>query len=479
MVRALAWSLLGVVLVSVYGTEVCPILEGIGAVHLSRSVLAAFAAGELAALWITRSWIDGAPAAAQMRRTYQLAMARHVVVGALIAAWDVWGLGIPISNGLKVLAAVVTFGHFVGVDLALARERRVLVAAGTEGAGIATHLPETRSMVRRLALFASTSVVLVVSITGFLIVRDLDVLAAARSGAVGGARDAVQRELAAVGVVVAAMVLDLIVSFARNVGLLFENQTRVLSAVGAGDLARGVPVVTDDEFGVIAAHTNRMIEGLRDRQKVRDALGKIVSPDVARALLEGEGGPALGGSRRTLTLLFSDIRGFTSWSEGTEPEVLVADLNRYFTEMVRIVHEEGGIVDKFIGDGMMAVFGLGGEAGASAAAARAALRMEEALAKLNPTLSRPLRIGVGLHRGAVIAGNIGAPDRLEFTVIGDTVNTAARLESLTAKLGCAILLSGAVRDDLPEADRARWVSRGAHELKGKSAAVEVFASSSD
>lgn len=478
MRRSLVWDLVGVLLVSFYGTEVCPILEDAGVAAISPVALGAFLVGDLVLGELSGERgvlgrVAAGSAEGRTQRIYLVTLLRHLLVGAVLGVWDLHLLGVPIHNVLKVVLGTLVLGHFVGVDLALAHERRVLERAGQDGQ-CETSVPEARSLVRRLVVFASVSVLAVVVVVTFMVLRDVDVLARATDARAASTRQAVTSELAVAGVIVTLLVLNLIVSFSRNVTLLFANQTRVLAAVGRGELDATVPVLTHDEFGVIAAHTNQMIVGLRERRKVRDALGKIVSPEVARRLLDDASGLALGGTRRTLTLLFSDIRGFTSWSEGTEPEVLVADLNRYFTEMVRIVHEEGGVVDKFIGDGLMAVFGLGGEKDASESAARAARRMIETVEKLGPSLTRPLKIGVGVHRGDVVAGNIGSPDRLEYTFIGDTVNTAARIESLTGKIGAPALVSEAVLADLPAEERARWTSRGAHELKGKSAALEVY-----
>jgi adenylate cyclase len=123
----------------------------------------------------------------------------------------------------------------------------------------------------------------------------------------------------------------------------------------------------------------------------------------------------------------------------------------------------------------MAVFGLDGRSDGASAATRAGEAMLAALGAVNAELSRPIAIGIGVHRGEVVAGNIGSPDRLEYTFIGDAVNTAARIESLTRSVGAPLLVSRAVVDALPEPDRPRWHTRGAHPLKGKSEPVEVLA----
>jgi adenylate cyclase len=159
-----------------------------------------------------------------------------------------------------------------------------------------------------------------------------------------------------------------------------------------------------------------------------------------------DGRVALGGESLRVTVLFTDIRSFTSISETMDPQNLVALLNEYFTEMVGIVMDEGGVVDKYIGDAIMAVFGAPvPKAGDAANAVRAAVRMRTALGVLNARLAArgvaPLRTGIGIHTGEVVAGNIGSERRMEYTVIGDAVNLASRLESNTKELGVNVLIS--------------------------------------
>jgi adenylate cyclase len=155
---------------------------------------------------------------------------------------------------------------------------------------------------------------------------------------------------------------------------------------------------------------------------------------------------SLGGESLKVTILFTDIRSFTTLSEKMDPQQLVGLLNEYFTEMVGIVMHEDGVVDKYIGDAIMAVFGAPVPKPQDAVnAVRAAVRMRRALFDLNQKLAergRPgLRTGIGIHTGEVVAGNIGSEKRMEYTVIGDAVNLASRLESNTKDLGVNILIS--------------------------------------
>jgi adenylate cyclase len=277
-------------------------------------------------------------------------------------------------------------------------------------------------------------------------------------------------------VIMNGFTINLIFSYARNLRIFFVNQTQVLTQIAQGHLESYVPVIGRNEFALIADHTNHMIDSLRDKRHIESVLGKVVSPEIARRLLAGgSDGLSLGGSRRNLVILFSDIRSFTTLSESRPPEAVVQLLNTYFAAMVRLVREHGGLVDKFIGDGMLAVFGLDDPVDAAARAVQAGLAMLKACQELAPKLEAPLTIGIGIHKGEVIAGKVGAPERLEFTFVGDVVNTASRLEGLTKQLDSPLLISQAVHDDLGASARALpWIYLGEQLLKGKAVPLAVY-----
>jgi adenylate cyclase len=204
------------------------------------------------------------------------------------------------------------------------------------------------------------------------------------------------------------------------------------------------PVNTGDELETLAKGFNHMVDGLKERDNLRTTFGKYMTQSVMDHLLAGK--VALGGETLQVTVLFTDIRSFTTISEKMDPQSLVALLNEYFTAMVGIVMQEGGVVDKYIGDAIMAVFGAPvPKPEDTVNAVRAAVRMRQELEHLNVRLEARgiprLRTGIGLHTGEVVAGNIGSEKRMEYTVIGDTVNLASRLESSTKELGVNILIS--------------------------------------
>ncbi len=203
-------------------------------------------------------------------------------------------------------------------------------------------------------------------------------------------------------------------------------------------------VTTGDELEELADGFNAMVEGLKERDRMRNTFGKYMTASVMEHLLSGKVQP--GGELLPVTILFSDIRSFTTISENMDAKALVALLNEYFSEMVGIVMQEDGVVDKYIGDAIMAVFGAPvPRKDDPQRAVRAAVKMRGALAQLNVSLKsrgmQMLRTGIGIHTGEVVAGNLGSEKRMEYTVIGDAVNLASRLESATKELGVNVLIS--------------------------------------
>jgi class 3 adenylate cyclase/CHASE2 domain-containing sensor protein len=214
----------------------------------------------------------------------------------------------------------------------------------------------------------------------------------------------------------------------------------------------------------------------RERATLRNAFGGYVSPQIMSEILAGNIRPGLGGKRERVCILFSDIRDFTTRSEFMAPEDLIEMLNRYFTEMTQAVHDHSGTVDKFIGDGMMCFFGapqpLANPADAAVAAAK---DMLERLDALNVTFAAqglaPIAIGIGLHLGEVVVGHVGSDARHEYTLIGDAVNAASRIEGMTKSLGYPLVISSAVWNEL--SGRDAFTPLGAHAVKGRSS-VEVY-----
>ncbi|MEO5336076.1 MAG: HAMP domain-containing protein [Magnetospirillum sp. WYHS-4] len=295
-----------------------------------------------------------------------------------------------------------------------------------------------------------------------------------------------------IGIGVGIEVVFLVVLFllaaqavAWNYGTTLGEDTRGLVAgldgIAAGRFDVRLDASRADELGQVAQGINGMAEGLALRERIRDAFGRFVSPEVAESVIRDNAASgkaiSLGGGRRDLTILMADLRDFTPLSETLAPEALTDTLNLFFTEMVAAIQEQGGMVDKFMGDAVMAVFGLVPERGCPARSAVAAgLGMLQRLDGLNRQRAArgepPLRVGIGIHRGEVVAGYLGSLDRLEFTVIGHAVNLAQRIESEARGDRPPLLFSAEVAERIEGTLPLRLV--GKVSLKGIEHPVELF-----
>jgi class 3 adenylate cyclase len=240
--------------------------------------------------------------------------------------------------------------------------------------------------------------------------------------------------------------------------------------VAADNYSQRVPVVQDDDLGALSASFNRMQAGLAERQRLHAAFGTYVDPTLAARLLE-QGDDVFTGERREVTVMFVDVRDFTPFAEANTAEDTVARLNALFEIVVPAVVDAGGHVNKFLGDGALAVFGAPNDLADHAdAAVRAAVLIQRLVAE---RFGDALRIGIGINTGVVIAGTIGGGSKLEFTLIGDTVNIAARVEQLT-KTTCDVIILTRQTVNALVPRPAGLTDRGLHALKGKSAEVQVF-----
>src|SRR5262245_61991391 len=254
-----------------------------------------------------------------------------------------------------------------------------------------------------------------------------------------------------------------------------DELRRATQAVADGNLDVRIPDLRADEFGLLIDGFNTMVAGLREKRRVEDNFGRHVGTRVAQQILARDRG--LGGVEEEITILFVDIRDFTTRSEASAPAEVVALLNLFLAEMVEVIEQRhGGIVNKFRGDGLMALFGeWTGRVDHADAAVAAGQEMLGRVDRINDTLhaqgASPLAIGIGIHTGRAVVGSIGSPRRMEYTAIGDAVNVAARVESLTKIVGTPLLLTDATRCALRH--RPALVRLAAQEIKGHDP-VEVF-----
>ena len=274
--------------------------------------------------------------------------------------------------------------------------------------------------------------------------------------------------LAAIAVLLAAQISG---SVLRPIEVLL----RIVQRIHHGELSAKFEERRNDEIGRLGAALNDMAHALQERDRVKELFGKYVTTQVSEEVLKGD--INLGGEERRVTMLISDIRGFTTMSEQMSAEQVVTFLNDYFSGMVDAVFEYGGVLDKFLGDGLLAVYGsFGSDPDHPVHAVSTALRMKARLANINQGRAAQglpaVRIGIGIHTGEVVVGNIGSQKRLEYTVIGDGVNITSRLEALNKDFATMILISEATYEAVKDQFECRHMPEA--KLRGKTKLIQFY-----
>lgn len=247
-------------------------------------------------------------------------------------------------------------------------------------------------------------------------------------------------------------------------------------ALGLGHFDHRVVIRRNDEFGDLAFAFNRMADDLKSKELIKNSFGRYVTPEIVERILANPDDQWMKGSRVTSSVLFVDIRGFTSLAENKDPEGIVELLNAYFTCVYEAASRHKGHVNKFVGDEVMVIFGAPVDNPRHAEdAVRAALDIKKGIAGLNrakKTGPEPLHVGIGINSGEMVAGNLGSRMRMEYTVIGDPVNIAARLTSI-AKSG-EILISGSTYDLIRDKSFFSSQARGQASIRGRKEAVRIY-----
>lgn len=395
-----------------------------------------------------------------VRRDLKLPVAIVALPGS-VAAVIILGIsplaGLPLFAGSLVALTYAGILHYLALETGM---RPVLVDINRV---IPPRLrTETRAMPLRIKLMASLPLINV--ITGLIAAA----LSSADSGGAGGGAGLGFDVLIAIGVAF-TISFELSVMLSKSILRPIEDLEKGIEAVRRGDYDVSVPVTTADELGELSAAFNQMARGLAEREKIRDAFGTYLDHEVADYILSDGFSPE--GFEVDVSLLFCDVRDFTSFASGAEAPEVVAKLNELFEALVPVVTRNGGHVDKFVGDGLLAVFGAPEPYPDHAdRAVRAAVQMAQCANHGDLGL---LRVGVGVNSGRVVAGSIGGGGRLNFSVIGDAVNVAARVEAATRDLDDEVLFTTETRNLL--SGTVEVASRGKHVLRGRVDPVELWA----
>ncbi len=250
--------------------------------------------------------------------------------------------------------------------------------------------------------------------------------------------------------------------------------SQAMGKVAEGDLGQRVPVTSNDEVGELTGQFNNMVEGLREREKIRETFGRYVDESVAATILRRQGEGALAGEMGEATILFTDIAGFTTIAEYLTPHELVSALNEYLETVLAPIRAHGGVVNTFIGDGLFASFNMPlARDDHAAAAVRAAIDIQRAVgSRTFGDHGVALATRIGISTGNVIGGSVGAGQRMSYTLLGDTVNLAARLEALNKEHDTRILVSASTREAC--GDRFVFASLGSVAVRGRGEQVAIF-----
>lgn len=406
-----------------------------------------------------RSWLlaEREPDARERRRILRAPLRQLLVTGALwlLAVVLFAGLNATFSVGLAVAVAItVLIGGLTTCAVTYLLTERLVrpVVARALAAGVPDRPVVPGIVTRSLLAWLLGSAL---PIVGLLLVA-IAVLAG---------RDVGDAQLAITALVLGgiSLAIGLLVTWqaARATAAPVVSVRGALARVEGGDLGAEVPVFDGSELGLLQAGFNRMASGLREREQLRDLFGRHVGADVARAALDR--GPDMGGETREVAVLFADIIGSTTIAAQRPPHETVELLNGFFAVVVEVVEEQGGWINKFQGDAALAVFGAPIPQGDSADRALAAAR---ALAERVERLPE-VRAGIGVSAGRVLAGNVGAERRFEYTVIGDPVNEASRLTELAKGEDGGVLASEAIVSRAGPEEAARWELGEPTELRGR------------
>lgn len=375
----------------------------------------------------------------------------------------------------KFVIGTVVYGYFVAVDNALNTERRCYY----ERRFIFAKDIHFESSTKRLRMFVVTTILITIVALYFSAHLILFQLAESQKFEANAVHNVFLFDIVIITAVIIGLAMRVAYSYSQNQKYLLDSQLKVLHDLKNGNLDSFVPIMSNDEFALIAHQTNKMIEQLREKQKVSSVLERIVSPNIMQKLLGGDANMLKQGQECEVAILFCDLRRFTTFVENTPPDQVIRFLNAFFAKISDLITAHNGLINKFMGDAILAVFGIDGKEHAAKNAIQAAMHIISHTKTINLGDNKEFDIGVGIHMGRAVAGTIGSADRYEYTFIGDVVNTASRLDGLSKRLGYRVIVSDKVYKLLPEGLNEKFVDLGPQRVRGKSDTVHVYGAISD
>jgi class 3 adenylate cyclase len=416
----------------------------------------------------------------QPKRQLIYELSAYVLIGIALFVVEVFINNQTYLIASKLLSAILILGYFASIDSALKREHECFLKLKRKQSNIQNTIPVSR----RISLFLSVTLFVVILANALSAYSYMSINTLSQGTNNTSGKDLYEmlknayliETLFTLGIVV-SLSLRLIHSYSLNLQYLFDIQVDALQNIQDGKLDNYIPVLSRDEFGVIAQNTNRVIDELREKEKIRQTLESIVSPDIMQKLIRSDSSILKQGEKKHIAVFFCDLRKFTSYAEKNTPEDVIFFLNTYFSKVVDIVTEHNGIVNKFMGDAILAIFPLDEDS----ASIDDAIDTAWDIVKHSQAIRLPdgdrFNVGIGIHMGYATAGTIGSQARFEYTFIGDTVNIASRLDGLSKRLGYSIIISEDTYKHLNEHSKARFIDLGAQQIRGKKQPLHVFGAS--
>jgi class 3 adenylate cyclase len=403
----------------------------------------------------------------QSRRQLCLDLGLFSLVAFSLVCIEFLMYGHTANTALKTGIWALMIGYFASIDSTLHRVR----SSQSSQNEVAEFNEKALPVSQKLSIFLSSTVLLIIIATATSAYGYLSIDTSLPLHEIK--QEFIVETLFILGIV-GTLTTRVIVSYSINLQFMFETQISTLRNVQEGELGKHVPVLTQDEFGIIAQQTNLIIDQLREKERIQKTLEQVVSPNIMEKLLSGGGKETNKAQELELAILFCDLRQFTSYAESKPPDEVIVFLNAYFTKLADVIAEQNGIVNKFIGDAILAVFGVDGNPHYAEHAVEAAfdILMHSSSAVMRD--GTKFDVGIGINCGRAAAGTIGSSERFEYTFIGDSVNVASRLDGLSKRLQYKIVISAEAYNRLSEDHRELFADLGEHNIRGKSQAVHLY-----
>jgi adenylate cyclase len=427
-------------------------------------------------VWRRYQWNEARPKSlsGQQHHHFLLELSIYAAVATLSVLFSHFLLNTPVTDSVCSGIVMLTFGYFAGVDTTLAASREWF-RNGVEQNIETFRLIPTAISLRRATLSVLTLILL------------FNLSAALKLYIVFSAHQLDYQPVITEFVIdqvfylitLSVLMVWAIRRYSHNLHYILESQLMALRDAQAGEFTRKIPILSQNELGIMGIQLNRLVDYVHDREKVEQLLKRVVSPDIMEKLLNTDTETLKHGEEREVAILFCDIRGFTEMSEATSAEEVIMFLNTYFSELSEIVSSYNGIINKFMGDAILAVYSTEHPTWAIDNAMATALDIVAKIKDLELPDGSPSSAGIGIHFGKVVAGTIGSEQRYEYTFLGDTVNTASRLEGLSKRLKHSIIVSSDAYTMLSPPLKASLVDLGLHQLRGKSEQMHVYGGAAD